>query len=265
MEILKDFTPDERLIKIDQRRFDYFIPNYLLKYVEKTDTKRICSVGCGMAYDVEMLGHLGYDAYGFDPGGRTSVWKSQRLPETQNKLFIGAAGDPSLERFKNFFDYAYALEVIEHVGTKNGIWELKENYLQERIAFMEGCLDILKPGGTLLVSTSNRACPIDIGHGHHYNRFTNFAQKKLKLAFTIPWSPKNFVCTVSDIEKYLDRGIYKGKYKIRALSTSDYPSNSKQKSKMLFSLLNTYLKIVSLGILRTSFLNPILVVEITKK
>ena len=263
MEILNNIEINDQLVDIDKRRFNYFIPNYLSKCIEKKS--KICSVGCGMAYDVEMLNELGYDAYGFDPGARTSVWLDQRKPATYKKLRIAAAGDLVLKEFGNSFDYLYALEVIEHVGAENGGWKLTKNYLQERIKFMEGCLDMLKFNGKLLITTSNRLCPIDIGHGHHYNVLTDFFIQKLKIRLTLPLSSKNFVCSFSDIRKYLDLTKYKGQYSIKALSTVNYSSNSKQnKSKIVFYLFNTYLKIVNNFILRTSFLNPILVVEVTK-
>jgi SAM-dependent methyltransferase len=217
-----------------------------------------------MAYDVEILNELGYDVYGFDPGNRTNIWLKHRNPATYKKLRIAFSGDTILKEFENSFDYMYALEVIEHVGCKNGGGTLTENYLQERIKFMEGCLDLLKFNGKLLISTSNRLCPIDIGHGHDYiYNYRFFAKTYLNLTF--PLSQKNFVCSFSDISKYLDQTKYKGQYSIKALSSVNYLSNSSNRNKIAFYLFNTYLKIVNVFIFRTSFLNPILVVEITKK
>lgn len=263
METLNDIEITERLIEVDKNRFDYFIPNYLIKRFKPRS--KICSVGCGMAYDVERLNELGFDAYGFDPGNRTKVWSVYRSIPMKKKLRIAATGDQILKEFGDSFDYLYALEVIEHVATEDGGWKLNKNYLNERAAFMEGCLDMLKRSGKLLITTSNRLCPVDIAHGHHYNFITDWLAKKPKLRLALPFHSKNFVCSFSDISKYLDLTKYKGKYSIQSVSTVNYISFSKhKKGKVILSLFKLYMKIVNISFLRTSFLNPLLVVEITK-
>lgn len=264
MERLNDISITENLIAIDTNRFNSFIPNYLSKRLKPGS--RVCSVGCGMAYDVEYLNKHGFDAWGFDPGNRTKVWANHRDPETLKKLRIAAAGDPELSGWSNSFDYAYALEVIEHVGTVDGNWRLKDNFFEERVKFIEGCFDLLKENGKLLLSTSNRLCPIDVGHGHHYNSFTDFVVRKTKIRLTNPWSAANFVCSLGDIREYARHGRYKDSFDIKALPTQMYLSNSRgNKSKFLIDVVNSYLKLASVSLWRTSFINPLLVVELTKK
>lgn len=113
--MLNDITIDEKYREINKRRMDYFIPSYLQKFINKNDV--ICSIGCGTGYDVELLNDLGYDAYGIDPGSRTEDWKKRSI-EIQKKLKVGFARDFPFEDKK--FDFIYALEVIEHVGCKDG-------------------------------------------------------------------------------------------------------------------------------------------------
>ena len=179
-KLIDDIELEKNLIKKEKERFEYFIPNYLTKHIKKSD--KVCSVGCGIGYDVELLNKYGYNSYGFDPGNRTKLWEKLDKSIVKN-LKIGKAEDIPFNNEE--FDFMYALEVIEHVGCKNGYWKLEDNYLDIRIKFLESCLKMLKNNGKLLVSTSNRLFPIDLGHGHHYTKLTDFFSK-LGIRLTIP-------------------------------------------------------------------------------
>ena len=114
--VLADVVLDDALLARTRRRLDYFIPNYLEKLVR--GSRKVVSVGCGLGYDVQLLLRLGYDTYGLDPGTRTEAWQAHP-PDLRRRLRGGFAEDLPFGR--EAFDFAYALEVIEHVGCENGI------------------------------------------------------------------------------------------------------------------------------------------------
>ncbi|MBU4349106.1 class I SAM-dependent methyltransferase [bacterium] len=256
--MLNDIKIYDAYWEINKRRVDYFIPNYLAKFINKRD--KVCSVGCGTGYDVELLNNMGHDTYGFDLGNRTLDWIN-RSPKIQEKLKKGFAED--LPFGKGKFDFVYATEVIEHVGCKDAIWELLDNYYETRVKFLSSCLEMLKPNGRLLLSTSNRLFPIDFGHVHYYNKFTDFMASKGNINITIPWHSKNFTLSFGDFLRLLKKTKYEGLTDIKQLSSFKYPSNSKQKYRRIVTyIINGFLLMLSFYPLIR--FNPIMVVIITK-
>ena len=255
--MLDDINVDARYRDKNIRRMDYFIPSYLLKFINKNDV--ICSMGCGTGYDVELLNSLGYDAYGIDPGNRIKDWKNRPI-EIQKKLKVGSAGDFPFGDKK--FDFIYSLEVIEHVGCKDGIWELLDNYIDSRKEFSNSCIDMLNTNGRLFISTSNRLFPIDFGHAHHYNKLSNYFSK-YGLNITIPWHKRNFLLSFNDICNLLDKDNNSEKYKIAQISSLGYPSNSSNKYGKIANILTNIL-LYTLSIYPLIRINPILVVHLTK-
>ncbi|MBZ0267540.1 methyltransferase domain-containing protein [bacterium] len=262
MSRLKDTTVDAELIARTKRRFDFFLPNYLLPLLRRED--RIVSVGCGLGQDVRMLHELGYDVRGLDPGSRTTAWGAHP-PEVAERLRVAFADD--LPFGTEAFDFAYSLEVIEHVGCEDGIWKLLPDAWETRRRFLESCLAMLRPGGRLLLSTSNRLCPLDVGHAHHYAAFPDWAARRLGVNLTVPWDRRNFVWSFGDVVRCVGETRFAKGCRVDALSTARYPSRSRSTSPvrgLVRSALDASLHVINTGPLRTSFLNPLLVVMVTR-
>lgn len=261
MPMLKDIELTDQELDRNKRRCDVFIPGYLTKYIHRGES--ICSAGCGTGYDVEVLCNLGYDAYGFDPGVRTNDWSARR-PEVSQRLKMGFAQDIPFGRDR--FDVVYALEVIEHVGCEDGQWKLLPNHFEIRRQFLESCLDMLKPGGRMLVSTSHRLCPLDPGHGHHYTWLTQFVLQKTGITLAVPWHEKNFVLSRGDLVRLLAATRYRNRYFMKRLPVRNYLAHSRVGANHAFlkRCIDAHMAIVSLPLLIASPLNPVLVVEIRK-
>jgi SAM-dependent methyltransferase len=260
MEALRDVTVDRALIERTRRRFHRFIPQYLERHLSRED--RIVSIGCGLGVDVAMLCRRGYDVYGIDPGARTSAWKHQ-APAFRRRLRRGFAEDLPLGR--ECFDFAYALEVIEHVGCEDGVWKLLPNAHEIRRRFIESCLEMLRPGGRLLLSTSNRLCPVDVGHAHHYTPLTDAASRRLRVNLAVPWDRRNFVWSFGDVERCVADTAFGEECRVEALTSVGYPTQSSgRRGALLEPLAGAWLRVANWGPLRTSPLNPILVVLITR-
>lgn len=255
--MIHDLKVDDGYREKNKRRMDYFVPNYLERFIKRSDI--ICSVGCGTGYDVELLNEMGYDVYGLDLGSRVVDWQN-RSADVRRRLREGFADDLPFGRER--FDFIYALEVIEHVGCKDGRWELESNYREVRERFLSSCIEMLRPGGRVLISTSNRLFPVDVGHAHHYSKITNYTSK-YGLNLTIPWDSRNFIVSFGDLRNLLRNTEYWGQLQITQQSSYGYPSNSKNKYRVASSyLVNSFLYLFSMYPLIR--LNPILVVLITK-
>jgi SAM-dependent methyltransferase len=237
---------------VNRRRMESLVPDYLARLIPAG--ARVCSIGCGTAYDVELLVNLGYDAYGFDGGERTAAW-SNRSPSVRSRLRTGLAEDKPFG--DSAFDFGYALEVIEHVGCGDGGWEILDTTHDARVRFVESCVDMLRDGGRLFLSTSNRLCPVDIGHMHRYSRLTEKAGR-LGIPLTLPWHPLNFVLSCGDIERLVRRSRVADRVRVRPVSPRGYLAfSSHARARRLRNAVNAYMSVVSLPLLRTSPANPL--------
>ena len=245
---------------VNRRRMESLVPKYLAPLIPAG--ARVCSIGCGTAYDVELLADLGYDAYGCDIGERTTAW-GDRSQSVRRRLRIGRAED---KPFGNAaFDFGYALEVIEHVGCGDGGWEVLDTTDDVRVRFIESCADMLRDSGRLFLSTSNRLCPVDIGHAHRYCRLTEEAAR-FGVNLTLPWHPRNFVLSCGDIKRLVQRSRVADRIRVRSVSSRGYLAfSSRVRARRLKDAVNAYMSVVNLPLLRTSPANPLTTVMLESR
>lgn len=252
MGSITGFRVTQEYLAANRRRMEHLLPGYLCPLI--ADGARVCSIGCGTGCDVELLNAMGYDAYGFDSGPRTAVWGARR-PSVREKLRIGLAEDRPFGEAA--FDFAYALEVIEHVGCGEGGWEVLETTDDARVRFIEAGVDMLRDGGRLFLSTSNRLCPVDIGHGHGYSRLTTLATRH-GLNLTIPWQRGNFVLSYGDISRLVRRSRVADRVRVLSVSSRGYLAfSSHRRARRLSSFINGCMWVVNLPPLRNSAANPL--------
>lgn len=235
----------------DEARFGHFIPTYLAPLLPAGG--EVVSIGCGSGLDVEMLRARGFRAFGFDPS-RTSRFK-HRSPDAQEALRVGKVTDRPFGDRK--FDAAYCLEVIEHVGCLDFGTRVTDTTWSERVAFLEACLDLVRPGGFLLVTSSNKLCPIDPGHPHNYTLLGRAVFQTFGLGLSAPAHAKNFLWSVGDVRRALDETSYAGRWSLEVLPVGTYPKITSRRS-LKGLVARQYLSLVSQPALRGSGLNPIL-------
>lgn len=234
-----------------KRRMKYLVPNFLVPYLQGRNT--VCSVGCGMGFDVDALYCAGFDAYGFDPGNRTEVWSGDATHQAE-RLKVGFAHDYPLGRGK--FDAVYSLEVLEHVGCEGGGTRLQPDWEKQRREFIQACLEMTRPGGVVMVASLNRLFPADTKHKHRYSWLYRATG-----CLVNPLNRKNFLPSVSDIRRWLAEIDSKKKWTIRRLATATYPSGAAQNGKTWKTKLTRFvLRLLDLPGVR--IFNPILLVEI---
>lgn len=220
---------------------------------------RVLSIGCGMGSDVLELRKRGFEAYGLDP----SRLSFEYLPARQRGYFrVGTI--ESLPFGERKFDFAYALDVIEHVGCKEFGTVVTPETPAVRIKFIEACLKTLSPGGTLLLTTSNRLCPIDPGHWHRYHWLGRLMKTRRKFGISIPWSKKNFLVSLGDVRKLVSAVDSDGTYEVALVPAAQYPNMAEGKSAAS-RVVATILRLLDKGPLPGSPLNPQLVVRIARK
>jgi SAM-dependent methyltransferase len=243
----------------DELRFSHWIPNYLAPILDEYPGASICSIGCGTGADVALLRQRGYDAWGFSPT-RTEVFGAHGR-DVAPYLAKGTAQErPFGDRQ---FNIAYALEVIEHVGCRNFGTEITETTTQERESFLDACLRIVKPGGFLMLTSSNRLCPLDFGHRHPYTAVGRLAGKFGRLGVTWPTHPGNFLVSIGDIRHIYERSTFAGTLTYEALPVAHYPSLT-SKSTLAGRFANLTFLLLNARFLRASPLCPIFVLKISR-
>ena len=215
----------------------------------------ILSVGCGAGSDVITLRRMGFKAYGLDPS-RLSL---DIIPD-EHKPFLQACSieDYSARETKKF-DFIYALDVIEHVGCVDFGTLMADDADAQRSKFLAACFSSLKSGGTLLLTTSNRLFPIDLGHWHKYHWLGQLFPNREKLGVSPAWHKKNFLLSQSQVRALLEDAIGRNKFRVETVKTALYPTLVGRKS-----LLRPFLRIVDLPLLIGSPVAPLLVLKVTK-
>lgn len=219
---------------------------------------RVLSIGCGMGSDVLALRDMGFDAWGVDPS-RLSF--EALPPDTREYFRVSTIEDSPFD--KERFDFAYALDVIEHVGCVNFGTVVTPDTASQRVKFISSCLDMLAPGGVLLLTTSNRLCPVDPGHWHRYHWLGKRFAHRRKLGLSIPWSRRNFLVSLGDVRGLVAQAGGRDKFEVESYPAALYPSLSERKD-LVSKAITGFMKLLDLPLFIGSPLAPVLIVKITR-
>lgn len=137
--------PFKPLHEINPTRLD-FIVGEIKRHFERMGNQaplqklRILDVGCGGGLICEPLARLGATLTGIDAGAE-NIHVAQGHSQAQGLNITYVVNSPEGYQDKPF-DVVIALEIVEHVDHVE--------------TFLQSCLDHLKPGGLLIMSTLNR-------------------------------------------------------------------------------------------------------------
>uniref|UniRef100_A0A2S2P0D0 Ubiquinone biosynthesis O-methyltransferase, mitochondrial n=1 Tax=Schizaphis graminum TaxID=13262 RepID=A0A2S2P0D0_SCHGA len=105
---------------------------------------KILDVGCGGGILTEALARLGGDVTGIDPSKELITIANDHSVILRNKniKYFNESVEEHVLSNKESYDAIVTSEVLEHVTNKYG--------------FLTNCVDCLKPGGSLFITTPNR-------------------------------------------------------------------------------------------------------------
>lgn len=237
---------------------------YLKPLLLSEPFRRVLDAGCGLGQGISMLLDEGYDAYGVDIPILSKFW-AQARKSSDHFLCCDITALPFPD---NFFDVVYSLGVIEHIGTKIGHCTLADDYWNARQAYANELLRVTRPGGRLIIACPNKSFPIDIQHGvddglnpAHFLRQYIFRTTRMNIHRT--WG-KYHLLSYSETKRLFS---HKGQaLQFQALPLKGYFGFSQLQKGFLrafFALAVAYVNHLP-KLLRTTFLNPYMLVMITK-
>jgi len=233
------------------------LDSVILKKIKKGSRVLACGVGDGS--EVQYLRSKKINTYGIDPSriNKNQIKKIEKyiLRTEMNPKIFG----------KLKFDFIYAFEVIEHVGCKNYGVHLEKNFYEKRLFFIESIINKLNKKGVCFLTTLNKNFPLDIGHQHHYNFLGKITKLFFKPSFSLCFDKKNFLLNYKDFKNIFEKLKKKeDNFNYKFVDMSLYPSIVRKRS-FISNLIKFYLKLINKTKLRTSFLNPLIGIEINKK
>lgn len=237
---------------------------YLGPFLLKEPFKRVLDVGCGIGRVTSMLLNDGYDAYGIDLSYISQYW-SEEGNDAQH-FFIGDA--TKIPFLDNFFDVVFSLGVIEHIGTKIGHYTLCDNYWEVRHQYANEILRVTRPGGRIIIACPNKSFPIDVQHGPNdgltsESEIRNYIFNRTRINFHPVWG-KYHLLSYSETKRIFCHNGGAGWFE--PLSLKGYSGFSSFST----GFLSHFMKLAQIYvnnfpcILRPSFLNPYMVVQIRK-
>jgi SAM-dependent methyltransferase len=138
---------------------NYLLPMFRELWRDRRQAPLLLSVGCGTGADVDVLCDEGFDCMGIDCGNRVAVWPRRRNPD---RLLL--ANGQHLPFEDDTFDGIFCGCVFPHVGVVGDSYQVTESYQEDRLRLAAEMSRVLKPQGKILVSSPNRAFPMDIFH-----------------------------------------------------------------------------------------------------
>jgi len=102
----------------------------------------ILEVGCGAGILSEALAELGANVVGIDPSTDLIETANDHISGQTNLKYVCELVEEHVEKNREKYDVVVASEVLEHIVDKT--------------AFLKPCVEALKPGGSIFVTTFNR-------------------------------------------------------------------------------------------------------------
>ena len=220
--------------------------------------QRVLDVGCGDGAGISELAYEGYETYGVDLPSMSPRWKKFGR-SSRNFLCCNAKELPFQD---DYFDVVFSLGVIEHVSPRSSSGQLSADYWKDREAYARSLLRVTKPGGRIFISCPNKSFPIDIQHGPP-GGIRKHIWDKTKLNIHSVWGKSNLVSYREVKSLFCDKGSARS---IEPLPLNGFFSFTAFSSGILRPIRGITMVYVNHlpGWLRSTFLNPYLLVQINK-
>ncbi len=145
-------TPHER------KKYERRITDFLVPLIVKTSPSRILEVGAGNGYGTLLLASRGYRIDAVDPFFRDDIQSFYPFLHKGSGLSMPQFNDQE-------FDLSFSLEVIEHVGTTDGMLKLASDHDYQRNQFVRELCRVT--ADAIIIATPNKRFPFD-EHGDSF-------------------------------------------------------------------------------------------------
>jgi len=220
--------------------------------------ERVLDAGCGMGVGISELARAGYEAYGIDLPHLSRFWSHADNPP-KNFFCCDAIQLPFRT---DYFDVVYSLGVIEHIGTIDGNEELIEDYWNARTAYADSLLRVTRPGGRIFISCPNKSFPLDIQHPAR-GRIGKSIYKKLGVNVHRTWGKYHLLSYAEVRWLFCDRGTARSFKPLPLKGYFSFSGFGYGFLKPLKGIVTFYINNLT-RFLRSSFLNPYMLVQIRK-
>ena len=101
-------------------------------------------------------------------------------------------------------DFAFTLEVIQHVGTSDEMADRLPPYDTIRKDWLREAFRVVRLGGAMLIAGANRHFPIDVAHGlgSRASAMDRWHSARLKASVHKTWG-QNFLWSYGDVTRHL--------------------------------------------------------------
>ena len=217
---------------------------------------RVLDAGCGNGISVDLLQSSGHEAWGID----LSLLRRWQWQERERRDHLAVANGMRLPFADGFFDVVLSSGVVEHVGVQEFVAEkYTVSVLPDRDAlrraFLVELLRVLATGGDLYLDAPNGAFPIDFWH----NRKAGQARwHSTREGFLPTFAEIRSLAHEIDPRLAVEAISPNGRLAFRQAGQHWYGRMLTPAMRLLFKMMD-YVPILS-----RSFVNPFLVVRITK-
>lgn len=180
---------------------------YIEPLCERTGSRVVLDVGCGVGKSVTTLLEDGYDAYGVDLAALTRHWSATGCPA--DRFFVVPPLELTLPFDDDVVDLAFSFGVLEHLGTTDGGATRRPDYHRIRRQWLREVFRVVKPGGYLLMGGPNRNFPFDLSHGLDAaaSPMERWVSSAVGASVHRPWG-EYFLWSYDDFPRYLDGLAY---------------------------------------------------------
>ena len=116
-----------------------------LRFSRVTRPLAVADIGCNTATSNAVWAELGHHVYGLDISTELLRIARQRLRDAGLPAHLCLGSATALPWTSGTMDVCMVIELLEHIGD----WQ----------SCLDECARVLRPGGILLLSTTNRLCP----------------------------------------------------------------------------------------------------------
>jgi SAM-dependent methyltransferase len=240
---------------------------YIKPFIHQEHFERVLDVGCGVGRTISSLLEEGYEAYGIDLPCLSQFW-SQAGNSVDNFMCCDALNLPFQD---DYFDVVISLGVIEHIGTVSGHTTLRPDYRKLRQKYADELTRVTRPGGRILLAGPNKRFPIDPQHQVRDDASPKGLSiairdkifQKTGLNIHPVWGDYHLM-SYSDVDELFCRSRKASRYE--ALPLKNYFGFNMFKSGY-FRFFDRFAQLWLNGLprsLRTSFINPYVIVQIRK-